>query len=97
MKRRNISTELYNKSIIDKRSQHKDFYVLHYNMVTTEYLNDIVFMTYDEAKALYEQSKSISVEDRVELIFAPADNDVEFSDNIVLESKFTMKQQQEGE
>lgn len=72
---------------IEKRSNHLDWYVLHYNTKTTAYMNEIEFMTYDEAIEKYHNEKPYSYDDRVELIFAPIEDDEEFENNIVVFSK----------
>ena len=73
--------------IIEKRKNYKDFYVLHYDTKTTEYHNEIVFMTLSDAIIEYLGNEPINVNDRVELVFSPEDDDEEFSDNVVLMSK----------
>ena len=67
------------------RQTKRYWYVLHYNPETTEYLNKIEFLTFREAAALFLGSEPLCKEDRVELMFAPdEDDDEDFGDNIVV-------------
>ncbi len=72
---------------VDNRKDYLDWYVLHYDVKTTGYNNDIVFKTFDEALDEYIQEKPFYKNDRVELMFAPAIDDKNFHNNIVIMSK----------
>ncbi len=76
--------------IIENRGEHKDFYVLRYDVKTTAYNNEIEFKNFDDAYEEYEQTSSNYPDERIELIFAPVMNDQEYFDNELLVSKMTL-------
>lgn len=76
---------------IKERKNCKDWYVLHYNTKTTEYLNEIVFKTLEEAKKEFNEATFLCDEDRIELIFSPEENDKEYYDNIIIDCKEFLK------
>lgn len=67
-----------------KRGLENVFYVLHYDVKTGKYLNEIISVPLKTAIALYDGSVPLNENDRIELIFAPVDGDDEFSDNVVM-------------
>ena len=77
----------YALAAITERANAKDWYVLLYNMETTEYDNEIVFMTLDEAYEEFAKHTASYDNQRVEIMFAPEDGDQEFSDNCVVKFK----------
>lgn len=79
----------YAKKAIEERAEQKCWYVLHYDTHTTEYLNEIEFMTYEEACKKFKKEQSYTIADRVELMFAPFNDDEEFDHNIVVNNKRT--------
>lgn len=81
----------YIEKAIEKRSESKCWYILHYNINTTEYLNEIEFITYKEACESYEKETSYNEEDRVELMFAPEQEDEEFENNVIIKQKMTKR------
>ena len=82
----NKDLEIVREAIL-KRADYKDWYVLRYNLKTTEYNNEIVFKTYNEAVEEFKNSLPNNEDERVELIFAPEKNDKEFFDNILIAHK----------
>lgn len=74
----------YVNDIVRKRKDDYDFYVLHYDISTGKYLNEIITMNLHAAIAIYQGSKMLNENDRIELIFSPKDNDEEFSVNVVI-------------
>ena len=72
---------------VQNRAKEKDWYVLKYDMRTTEYNNEIVFKTMEEAYQEFLATESNYPEERIELIFAPSLDDPEFGDNIVVNYK----------
>ena len=83
-----LSEDVYIKaeaeSAIKSRRDDNCWYVLHYNTQNTFYLNKIEFLSLREAVALFLGSEPLSAEDRIELMFAPEDDDEIFGDNIVV-------------
>ena len=77
----------YIEDAIRNRSEHIDWYVLHYDLDTTDYLNDIEFSNLADAWKKFKSEKPYSVSDRVELMFAPEWTDEEFEDNVVINFK----------
>lgn len=59
-----------------------EYYVLHYDVETTEYLNPIVFSNYKDALDKYKLERFYNSNDRIELIYSPIDGE-----NRVLKSK----------
>jgi hypothetical protein len=72
---------------IQSRADEKDWYVLKYDMCTTDYNNKIVFKTLGEAWQEFQETESSYPEERIELIFSPQDDDPDFGDNIVVNYK----------
>ena len=73
----------YVKEIIKTRADNdNEFYVLHYDVENSDYLNEIVFTDLKTAVAIFEGSTQINNNDRIELIFSPDDD--EFGDNVVM-------------
>ncbi len=72
---------------VEDRYQDKDWYVLRYDTETTEYYNEIVFQTFDEALKKFKKTKPTHKNERVELMFAPTEDDPEYFDNIVVKYK----------
>lgn len=72
---------------VEDRYQDNDWYVLRYDTKTTEYYNEIVFMTFDKALAKFKRTKPTHENERVELMFAPEQSDPEYFDNIVVKYK----------
>ena len=60
-----------------------EFYVLHYNIKTSGYGNEIVFMSFKDAMEVYINEKPFNELDRVELVYSPIQNE----DNVVIISK----------
>lgn len=79
----------YVKKAIKERAKQKCWYILHYDTHTGDYLNEIEFMTYDEAYKKFKKEQSYTIGDRIELMFAPFDNDEEFDHNIIANNKRT--------
>ena len=70
-----------------KLRQHSDvFYVLVYDIKTTQYKNEMEFMTFEKANKKFLNTKAGEGE-RVELMFAPEHTDSLFKDNVVIMSK----------
>jgi hypothetical protein len=72
---------------IKDRRNNLDWYVLHYNTKTTEYMNEIEFMNYDDALEKFINEKPYSSDDRVELIFSPTEDDETYENNLVIDTK----------
>ena len=72
---------------IQSRADEKDWYVLKYDMCTTDYNNQIIFKTLGEAWQEFQETESSYPEERIELIFSPQDDDPDFGDNIVVNYK----------
>jgi len=72
---------------VQSRADEKDWYVLKYDMHTTDYNNQIVFKTMGEAWKEFLETESSYPEERIELIFSPQDDDPDFEDNIVVNYK----------
>ena len=86
----NVLTNLDHKEAIQaiqSRADEKDWYVLKYDMHTTDYNNQIVFKTLSEAWEEFIETESSYPEERIELIFSPQDDDPDFGDNIVVNYK----------
>lgn len=81
---RKINENLDVDYIITKRKNHLDWYVLHYDTETTAYLNEIEFLTYEEALDKYNKEQPLSSNDRVELMFSPTEDDEEFEENVLI-------------
>lgn len=79
--------EEYALEAVHNRCNEKDWYVLKYDVVTTEYNNTIVFKTLAEAYTEFLKTESSYPEERIELMFAPQMGDEEFDDNIVINYK----------
>lgn len=58
-----------------EHANEESFYVLHYDVETTEYLNEIVVTTLGQAVEKFAVSKPKKVTDRIELIYTPLDLD----------------------
>lgn len=82
-----LSLNMEAKRIIDKRDIKLDFYVLVYNVITTEYLNEIVFQTYQEALKKFHRINIADANTVVEIIFSPQEDDKEYYDNVVIMRK----------
>lgn len=72
---------------VQSRANEKDWYVLKYDVKTTDYNNRIVFKTMGEAWREFLETESSYPEERIELIFSPQVDDPEFGDNIVVDYK----------
>ena len=83
----NSGDEEYIKDAIKKRSESFDWYVLHYDTKTTDYLNDIEFSTLKDAWEKFKEEEHYNESDRIEIIFAPEFADEEFEDNVVVTYK----------
>lgn len=77
----------YIEDAMEQRKNQKDWYVLKYDIKTTEYNNEIIFQTFDKACTKYLKTYSSYPEERIELIFAPEEEDEDFSENAVVISK----------
>jgi len=75
------------KAAVKERANVKDWYVLKYDTETTEYNNEIVFKTLDEAVKEFNETEPSYKNERVELMFAPEDGDPDFGDNVVVNYK----------
>lgn len=93
LKRNELS---YANRAIEKRSNELCWYVLHYDTKTTAYLNEIEFQTYDDAMKKFKKEKPLTPADRVELIFAPFQNDSEFEENMVIYYKIKLPSPPKG-
>ena len=83
----NTTTDLSPKEvneIIRDRGEDKDFYILRYDIETTEYNNRIVFKNFKDAASEFNISKPNYKNERVELMFSPEEDDLKYGDNIVL-------------
>lgn len=69
---------------INTRQSELEWYVLHFNVLTTDYENEIIFTTYEEALAKFLKAKPYHCYDRIELIYSPMD---QIKDNVVVFSK----------
>lgn len=76
------------KLAIEKRANHKDWYVLKYDVKTTAYNNEIEFMEYGQALLKFNETEASYEDERIELIFAPEEGDPTFGDNIVVMYKW---------
>lgn len=72
---------------VQSRADEKDWYVLKYDMCTTDYNNQIVFKTMGDAWKEFLETESSYPEERIELIFSPQEDDPDFGDNIVVNYK----------
>ena len=72
---------------ISERADKKDWYVLKYDVKTTEYNNEIVFKTLDEAEEEWKKTEPSYQNERIELIFSPEENDPEFGENLLIKYK----------
>ena len=70
-----------------ERADKKDWYVLKYDVETTEYNNEIVFKTLDEAEEEWKKAEPSYQDERIELIFSPEENDPEFGNNLLIKYK----------
>jgi hypothetical protein len=76
------------KKIIKDRGNELEFYVLHIDTNTDEYLNDIEFKTYKDAREEFNKATRINKNDRIELIFSPdLETNDKYQDNEVLMTK----------
>lgn len=57
-----------------RRKNKQEYYVLHYDTKTNEYLNKIELKTLNIAFKEFINAKHINENDRIELIYAPIDN-----------------------
>lgn len=60
---------------IKKHPKTKQWYVLRYDVKTTEYKNEIVFKTYKQALKEFKNTMPHDENERVELMFAPKNGD----------------------
>lgn len=72
---------------ISERADKKDWYILKYDVKTTEYNNEIVFKTLDEAEEEWKKTEPSYKDERIELIFSPEENDPEFGENLLIKYK----------
>ena len=77
----------YAITAVQSRADEKDWYVLKYDVVSTEYNNTIVFKTLGQAYKEFMETESSYPEERIELIFAPEAGDPDFDENIVVNYK----------
>ena len=70
------------KHVIETRRHKLEWYVLHYDVKTTEYLNEIEFKFYEDALKEFNNAIPINDDDRIELIYSPLDGDYEDDLNI---------------
>ena len=82
-----LNLDMEVKRIIDKRDIKLDFYILVYNVITTEYLNEIIFQTYQEALKKFHETNITDANTVVEIIFSPQEDDKEYYDNVVIMRK----------
>jgi hypothetical protein len=75
------------KLCIRLRKNELDWYVLKYDVKTTEYNNEIVFKTLDEAVKEFSETEPSYADERIELIFAPEMDDPDYGDNVVINYK----------
>ena len=76
------------KNAFKLRKMQKCWYVLKYDIETTQYNNEIVFKNFFEAFEEFENTYPSYTDERIELIFSPEENDTEFSENIVVNYKY---------
>lgn len=69
---------------INTRQNELEWYILHFNVLTTDYENEIIFTTYEEALNNFLKAKPYHCYDRIELIYSPMD---ETKENVVIFSK----------
>lgn len=74
--------------IIENRKNELDWYVLKYDLKTTDYNNDIVFKTYEEALKEFNQTKSSYKDEKIEIIFSPQEDDPLYYDNELILEKY---------
>ncbi|MBR3208904.1 MAG: hypothetical protein IKF82_01415 [Bacilli bacterium] len=72
---------------LQKRGLNLDWYVLRYDVETTEYNNEIVFKDIIEAYEEFLNTEPNYPNERIELVFAPSDEDEEFGENMVINYK----------
>jgi len=75
------------EAAVKERADVKDWYVLKYDTKTTEYNNEIVFKTLDEAVKEFSETEPSYADERIELIFAPEIDDPDYGDNVVINYK----------
>jgi hypothetical protein len=75
------------RAAVKARANAKDWYVLKYDTKTTDYNNEIIFKTLDEAVKEFSETEPSYADERVELMFAPEDGDPDFGDNVVINYK----------
>lgn len=76
---------------VDFLLEHKDemaFYVLHYDIKTNKYLNEIVFKTLYEAVKEFTKAEPKIPQDRIELIYSSLDEKI---DNVIVAYKIGTK------
>ena len=76
---------------LQQRGLNLDWYVLRYDTQTTEYNNEIVFKDIIEAYEEFLNTEPNYPNERIELIFAPGDEDEEFGENMVINYKLYNK------
>lgn len=81
--RRNNMTQ--EEELVEKFQDKNYWYVLHYDVRTTKYLNEIEFSNYENALKKFNSENFINEEDRIELIFSAEGFDLQYySENIVV-------------
>ena len=80
----NISELTDIEEAVELRGNKPDWYILHYDIKTGEYEDDFNFKPLNEAIEEFKNAKHKNSNDRIELIFAPEDDDEEFGDNILV-------------
>lgn len=69
------------EDVVKNHSDKKWFYILHYDLKTTEYLNDIEFVDLKTVILQFDNAKQINKNDRIEIICSP---DEDYGDNLVM-------------
>lgn len=72
---------------VKTRADKLNWYVIHYNIKTGNYELDFEFKTLEKAIEEFKNAKHKNSNDRIELIFAPEDDEEEFGDNILVLTK----------
>ena len=72
----------------NKRGHLNDWYVLRFDMKTTDYNNNIVFQNYQDAFEKFKGFEPRYKEERIELIFAPTEDDKTYKDNELIIVKY---------
>lgn len=77
----------YIEEVIEKRANENDWYVLKYDVKTSEYNNKIVCKPLKEAWEEFEATEPSYDNERIELIFSPNLFDEDYKENAVVNYK----------